>query len=47
MLACILLILLYINRNVGEKWAIKQQLNPNAKLVKLGIPIVKLVTKKI
>jgi predicted nucleic acid-binding Zn ribbon protein len=43
MLACILLDL---NCTVGEKWAIKQQSDPNTELGKLGISIAKLITEK-
>jgi predicted nucleic acid-binding Zn ribbon protein len=43
MLACVLL---DINCTVGEKWAIKQQSDPNTELGKLGISVAKLITEK-
>lgn len=43
MLACVLL---DINCNVGEKWAIKQQADPNTELGRLGISVAKLITEK-
>jgi predicted nucleic acid-binding Zn ribbon protein len=43
MLACVLL---DVNCTVGEKWAIKQQSNPNTELGRLGLSVTKLITEK-